>query len=88
MWLLLKELCGNPAFQVLMYIVIFTILGYLFRQKTDKGVHEKDMKAVIEHLKAQNIDLARLEKRLWDLATGNDQMPLDPEVEKKANGEK
>jgi hypothetical protein len=85
---LVKELCKNPAFHAIMYGVIFAILGYLFKCKISKEVHDTEMKSIIQHLEDQKIDLARLERRMWDLATGNEQMPLDPAVVKKSNDKK
>lgn len=84
MWTLILGLVESPAFLTLLFIVIFGILGYLFKYKVGK----EEMKAMKEHFKEQKIDLARIEKRLWDLATGNDQMPLDSETEKRANERK
>lgn len=87
MWPLLIGLVESPAFLTLLFIVIFGILGYLFKYKTSKEVFNTEMAAIKEHFAEQKTDLARIEKRLWDLANNKDQMPLDPEVEKRANKE-
>lgn len=84
MWTLILGLVESPAFLTLLFIVIFGIQGYLFKYKVGK----EEMKSMQKHLEEQKIAFARIEKRLWDLATGNDQMPLDKEIEDRANGRK
>jgi len=88
MWEVIHSLCTRTEFLALMFLVIFVILGYLFRYKISKEVYDTEMNSIKEHFEDQKIDLARIERRLWDLATGNLQMPLDPEVIKNSNNKK
>lgn len=84
MWPLIIQLVESPAFLTLIFITLFGIVGYLFKYKLNKEVWNKEMESIKEHFDEQKIDLARIEKRLWDMATGKDQMPLDPGVEERA----
>ena len=88
MWPLLIQLVESPAFLTLMFIILFGIVGYLFKYKLSKERFNTEMASIKEHFDDQKVDLARIEKRLWDLGTGKDQMPLDPGVEKRANDNK
>ena len=63
MWSLINELCGNPSFHALMYIVIFAILGYLFKQKVGRKiceVQEMQVKQDLKEVKEQNQNLSNI----------------------------
>lgn len=84
--LLIKELCSNPYFHALMYMVIFGILGWLFRQKIGKGlceVKELQVKEDLNEVKEQNGEMQTTLKDHGEILVG---IKKDLEWLKKQNG--
>lgn len=74
----------DPVIAILL-VVIFIMLAWLYRTKEDKVASELRDDALNGHLEDQKSDLARIEQRVYDLASGKPQMPLDPNIEKRIN---